>query len=1316
MEDATLQLFTLGDLLKLLCHTSSTKIANEDSEDYERFAEKLDLPLSTFLKKHCILAVSVQNYAGVRFIVKEKIRVNKNQEKSVILFDGLNLQRNYDKSYPKKFGIFYICLDSKGSLLFKSRKYSPSSPDVAEKTPPHYLPSKSKLQTNNLFEIVNQSLQESQMPVLNFDDSSKQNPTTYEETVCWLENFKLQDTFVINYCIGVSRKSYTTDCWIFPKTGSGEFVLLAFRGQDNLLYFMKRDETISKKSLKRSKHLEMLENQLVSNLSDLTPPDVNSSNRSSSVTVSLEGLTHAVKMGFLTKADAETLVGELSTLVFSIWLHFDCANNVRHVCLRNGYTRQATWHEIFPCPENLEMYDSIENSQKRKEKSWTSWKAVFDQIWEGRQILTERKKAVLKNKLLDKIDCCPKEFTMKSSLTKKLPSLLQYCERTKVIFFCKGDHVLHSLKTWFAHYLFTKEGKTFKGVTLKTANKNNLVCLQSKTVDVENVAFLFAVGSVLNPLNHVLVDQGVELLNLRGEWTDYSKQMDLPFLPLVDSQINDLKHQGTPFSPGKIYSESTRNTVLAVVKNRGTILTEATNKIYQQMCQHLITRFTVDLVTCRFASLASLSFKCIWLSFYEKGGPMSQALEKTKSFYENEIRKHCRGGFSYSFGDKLNSGDLMYPSPAAVDSGSTTAKAESLVEYDLSSAYGFSASQMQSPGAFCVGFSQEMSNVSTAADHTSETMKASLYRTDKIMRVNTFEYQGVMKVIWGIQNDCHTVKIESVFSNYSPLGIFWIEKYPLDLAIVLTDLTNDEKTTECTFLFQFDGRFAHGCRGSKVNLNGVDNTSLCQPALNRYANDESEEELRAKTLKRDKTISNWIQLQHTFSGQRKYIYTVITDCHTPSFKTSELLKYFRTQPELWKLQEPYQSLCRYSVGLDEIVNCHQDLTYILIGKGKVPLNKRSGIPDYKSDAFMVWLEDENNRLVQDLGWQTNSSAIFTRDTLEYAIQTFGFELESISSCYFYKKCPTLKLVFQELLDERTKHDENKNKSKSKFVKSIVNYSTGMFGFNPHKKKPNPLKIRCTYPGSFKSIYHVHGIGTLGGQHYIVAQLSQTSFLPKVEKKVKQYSKSFNIALPLYPCIVEFGKMRLLQCLQFIKFCTKPDMTKLTYSQVDNLVLALGARNLQAAIDPEKKEFFEQNQHHFFTKANQPGCLKKEWCVPDDSDGTEIAGKWKYVCPFPCTYAIIPDDLQNTTNSGSGHSKMSSLNGMSTMESYTAALRMLQQEPVKVVQERRVNQIINRDTKTVEMTMNVKKRPLVTTSGAGSPEGGGGKKAFLHLQN
>ena len=1301
MEDATLQLFTLGDLLKLLCHTSTTKIANENSEDYDNFADCLDWPLAKFLKQDCLGAVFVQNYTGVRFLVKQKIRVNNNQEKSVLLFDGLHLQRRFDTSFPPKFGIYYLCLDSKGSLLFKCRSY-PSKDLAAEKTPTHYLPVKAKLQTNNLCEIVSELLQKSQMPIPNFDDASRKNPNTYQEAVCWLEKFQLQDKFKINYCIGVPRKSFTYASWIFPKIGSGEFVLLAFRGEDDHLYFMKRDETLSKKHLKRREHLKMLENQ--QQQAPAAPANVNHNNRASSVTVSLEGLTHAVKMGLLTKAEAETLVVELSTLVYSIWLHFDDDNNVRHVCLRNGYTGQVTWHEIFPCPENLEFYDSIEKSEKRKEKSWASWKAVFDHVWEGRQLLTERKMAILKNKLLDKIDCCPKELTMKSSLNKKLPSLRQYCERTKVIFFCKGDHLIHGLKTWFTHYVFTKEGKAFKGVTLKTANKNNLVCLQSKTVDVENVAFLFAAGSVLNPEAHVYVDQGLELLTLRREWTDASEDScsTVPFLPLLDSQIKDLKHQGPAYSPGKI-SDSCCS-VLAMVKKRGTILTEATGKIYQEMCKHLMTEFTVDLVTCRFVSLASLSFKCVWLSFYDKGGPMSQALEKTKPFYEQEIRKHCRGGFSYSFGDKLDSGDLLYPSPEAVASGST-AKAQSLMEYDLSSAYGFSASQMQCPGAFCVGFSQERAPPppTDTNEFTIKKEEPPLYRRDKVMRVNTFEYQGVMKIIGMMLQQTHsssTTKIESVFSNFSPLGLFWIENYPLDLAIVLTGRSKTNEKTELTFLFQFDGRFAHGCRGGQQEKGGssigcqVKTASYCQPALNRYANDETETELRAKTLKRDETIYKWIKLQHTYSGggHRKYHYTVITDCHTPSFKASDLSNYFKTQPDLWKLQEPYQSLCRYSIGLKEIVNCHQDLTYILIGKGKVPMNKRSGIPDYKTDALLVWVEEEKDRLVQDLGWETNSSAIFTRDTLEYAMQTFGFELESISSCYFYKKCPTLKLVFQELLEERKKHDDNKNKSKSKFVKSIINYSTGMFGFNPHKKKANPVKIRCTYPGNFRSIYHVQVIGSIENQQYIVAQLSQTSFRPKVKKEAKQYSKSFNTALPLYPCIVEYGKMRLLQCLQFIKFCTKPDMTKLTYSQVDNLVLALGASNLEAAIDPEKKTFFEQNKHLFFTETNQPGCLKMEWSVPDTEDTDR---KWKYVCPFPCTYAVIPaDDLQQNTT---GHSKMSSLNGMSTVESYTAALKMLQRETVRVVQERRVNQVINRDTKTIEMTMNVKKRPLETSS-------------------
>ena len=48
--------------------------------------------------------------------------------------------------------------------------------------------------------------------------------------------------------------------------------------------------------------------------------------------------------------------------------------------------------------------------------------------------------------------------------------------------------------------------------------------------------------------------------------------------------------------------------------------------------------------------------------------------------------------------------------------------------------------------------------------------------------------------------------------------------------------------------------------------------------------------------------------------------------------------------------------------------------------------------------------------------------------------------------------------------------------------------------------------------------------------------------------------------------------------------------------------------------------------------------------------------------------------------------MSSLNGISTVQSYNISHRMLLRQPVKVLQERRVNQVANRETKMVELTM------------------------------
>jgi hypothetical protein len=97
---------------------------------------------------------------------------------------------------------------------------------------------------------------------------------------------------------------------------------------------------------------------------DVQDNDPQYNNRSSSVTVSLEGFTHGVKMGLLTKTEAEAAVKQLSSLVFIIWLHFDCNQNVRHVCLKNGLSGQVTWYEMFPDNDK----DSDTKAQKRKIK------------------------------------------------------------------------------------------------------------------------------------------------------------------------------------------------------------------------------------------------------------------------------------------------------------------------------------------------------------------------------------------------------------------------------------------------------------------------------------------------------------------------------------------------------------------------------------------------------------------------------------------------------------------------------------------------------------------------------------------------------------------------------------------------------------------------------------------------------------------------------------------------------------------------------------------------------------------------------------
>ena len=156
-----------------------------------------------------------------------------------------------------------------------------------------------------------------------------------------------------------------------------------------------------------------------------------------------------------------------------------------------------------------------------------------------------------------------------------------------------------------------------------------------------------------------------------------------------------------------------------------------------------------------------------------------------------------------------------------------------------------------------------------------------------------------------------------------------------------------------------------------------------------------------------------------------------------------LSKKFTIIRELKDLYTPYACLPLNNIPLDLnfILNAHPDLTYILIGSGFVPLEFRQNF-GMRNGRLLVWKKLDVGGWIQDFGWETgNEGALFTRDTLENAVNNYGFQFERIDVCYFYRRCRIFPRVYQLLIDERINYSSKT--AKSGFIKSIVNYSAGV---------------------------------------------------------------------------------------------------------------------------------------------------------------------------------------------------------------------------------------------------------------------------------
>jgi hypothetical protein len=287
-------------------------------------------------------------------------------------------------------------------------------------------------------------------------------------------------------------------------------------------------------------------------------------------------------------------------------------------------------------------------------------------------------------------------------------------------------------------------------VHLRTVNGTQICCLQTSEVEVENVSQFFHFG---NSSSKVLVENDPDanaLLHASLDWCP---------------ELGSLHHHEVQVVQDAFKGDRICREAKVRLDARGVCFVRRLAAMQVAFVSWICKRFQLDLATSPFLTLSSLSFRVAMLDFWKRAGPTAHSIEKTKPHWEDCLRKLCKGGFSYSFRDFISSGNSL---------DSRRKEAENTVaiaEFDLKSCYGYSLTNMAVPGCFSVGY-------------TYSEEKKCLVRTDRHNRANSFEYLVVQSLVRAAETS-YPGKIAAVWSNYSPIGILYIGKYPVDLAIVV---------------------------------------------------------------------------------------------------------------------------------------------------------------------------------------------------------------------------------------------------------------------------------------------------------------------------------------------------------------------------------------------------------------------------------------------------------------------------------------------------------------------------------------------------
>ena len=1033
-----------------------------------------------------------------------------------------------------------------------------------------------------------------------------QEPQTPQELLAFLKQHDLAESanFYVSYCVNFRQKGMHTFLDVYNNQPNQE-ELHTFRFWAYPLSATKIAYAYFQPEKKRRSDDLMF---YVTPDKDIPVPKPDTINRKLAVHIELTGLTLAHKLGCCSRSELVEMATAFSMWVGGLWITYDDKKHARHVAFA---TQQ-------------QQYISVPLGKCEGDSS-TQWIRFLKQVEASASDARKHKEAILRP-VLDRLEPYHR-LNKRDAWCKCYNSLVSAVHKYKVFVYGSDDISLHVLKGPVAGVF---KRKWSKGVTMHMLVNNNIAALSTRDIDFLNLnEYINYEGTAFDPWR----DDG-DLWKVVGDWTSLVKQEDGQIMPDDEPwESPKLRHSNQNL---RSYPRLLPNTtMIKYLANRGQRNAEAIRQLWLRLVTFLASGYGYDLATRGHTSLSKLSFDIVWLRYAETAGPLAHAFEILHPYTEHVVRPWCRGGFSYSANTYLAEGQPLF------SDDDNSENAASIRELDLTSAYGCSGASMATPTGFGITFG-----------HGTRTQR----------RYNLYEYRAVYYTLFKWTR-IEGRNIVSVFSNFSPLGIIFVGKYPLDLVAVFDDGS--------ATLVQFDGHYCHG----DYRNNEADENARFRPchSLPRYAEGRSRHDCEAKTMDRDQFILNWM-MQVT---SHKMSYEVYTDCCHPEYHPLNLKRAFDVCRELAELVR----------GLDDVngsleyflKNDNKDVTFFALVEGYARKNDGGGNDDddnndrWNQTTFGPVFQFEND------GPPTFSSGkmLLTSDYYRYLVEQVDFLVTSLHWIVYYKRCRHLPAVFEQLVSAR--QSLPKGSSVAGLLKSIVNYSCGYFGLHKSKQPRTNTRIVYRLPSNFN--YSIHEVSPLpyfaGVDLYILRTLSPTSHF------------KYQTTMPLlhFFGIIEYGKMQINRALRVLWQHLRPTAIRHLYSNVDNIILACSADRFQDALvdtSPAGTSAFLRDWMPLL--GTEPGKLKEEWIVPSGH-------RWKFVTPYCMFYVLTTDDDRSEDRH-----KTNCFKGLVTREIFDIALQIWNNKDVVVVDiEKRKNKLV--DFETHRVTHRLFPKLLTTPAGA-----------------